>query len=199
MPVIGITGGVASGKTTAYRMLREELAADGVSSDEIASGLLAGDPEVQAEISRYFGSGVLERPGGAIDRAALRRRVFADADDRRALEAILHPRIRRRWLDLARRAREAGARVFLVEIPLLFETAADRHCDCSVVVGCSRQNQLARLRESRGLDHQEAAAIIAAQWPLTEKLDAADIVLWNDGILRVLAGQVASLAATLSQ
>lgn len=197
MPVVGITGGVASGKSTVFRLLADRLGADGVSTDVIARDLLDGDRGVVREIKARFGSGCLDS-AGRVSRDRLRSRVFTDPAARRLLESILHPRIRRRWLELALPHRGPDSSYFLVEIPLLFETRAEDHCDRTLAVGCSEQTQLERMRTSRGLDGDAARAVIRSQLPVEEKLDRADRILWNDGEIDALNDQITALAADLA-
>ncbi len=194
MPAIAITGGIACGKSTfAARFLAALPGADVFDTDACSRRLLAEDPAVAADVRAAFGEEVLGAAGGGIDRAALRARVFtADGDPapRRALEAILHPRIRaawRGWLD--ERLQNAPEALMVVEIPLLYETGAEALFDHAIVVGCGQPTQRRRLVAGRGLTGETAGRIIASQWDLAEKIRRCDHLIWNEGSEDVLRAQ----------
>jgi dephospho-CoA kinase len=195
LPVIGLTGGVASGKSSASQILIEELASQFFDADCCVHDLLASDDTVRDAIVAAFGPAVCD-PSGRPDRAALRDQVFADSARRRVLEDILHPAVRARWMALAASARAAGAWL-LVDIPLLYETGAETHFDRTIVVACHRRTQLLRLTENRGLAPAMAARIINSQFDLGEKTQKADHVIWNDSTVSNLDGQCRLLAAWL--
>ncbi len=198
MPVLGLTGGVACGKSTAFRLLLTALPAQGIAADHIVRELLVRDRDVCELIANEFGPAVLS-PDGTFQRSALRQLVFEDAELRANLEAILHPRVRSRWMAAAEPYFSDPTQYFLVEIPLLFENHLAGHFSRVISVGCSRQIQITRLIEQRHLDSSTAEAIIDAQWSVTEKLDLADMIVWNDGNLEVLSGQVDLLARKLRE
>ncbi|MGZ4967376.1 MAG: dephospho-CoA kinase, partial [Chthoniobacterales bacterium] len=122
---------------------------------------------------------------------ALRTIIFADPEKKRALEQILHPRIRRQW---AAESRRLSNQVFFADIPLLYETGGESSCDRVVVVACSPRLQLQRLMRRSSLTEVAAQEMISAQMPLTEKMKRADHVLWNNGPETALASQVDILA-----
>jgi dephospho-CoA kinase len=130
-----------------------------------------------------------------LNREAIRSIVFADAEKKRALEQILHPRIRRQWSLEAERCRHS-TRLFFADIPLLYETGGETLCDRVVVVACSPSVQLERLEARTGLARVVAQQMIDAQMPLMEKASRADHVVWNNGGREVLAEQ-ARLLVTL--
>ncbi|CAN5688285.1 dephospho-CoA kinase [soil metagenome] len=194
MPAIGITGGIATGKSALMEQLRlllhDALFFD---ADHAARELTDRDPEVRELISSTFGAGVYSA-AGHLNRGQLRTIVFADPEKKRALEQILHPRIRRQW------ALEAGRRhnsteLFFADIPLLYETGGETLCNAVVVVACSPHLQLQRLMARSSLARKDAAQIIAAQLPLTDKITRADHVVWNNGPMAGLAEQAQILAA----
>jgi len=187
VPILGITGGVATGKTSFSSELRIRLAAELFDTDSYARALLAGDPEVRDEISRHFGEAIFAADGN-VDRAKLRETVFRDESQRVALQQILHPRIRGRWVSLAQRAR-AAHRWLVVDIPLLFETKAEEYFDRVVVVACSAEVQRRRLLEVRGLGEETARGIIAAQLDLMCKMERSHHAIWNDSALPWLREQ----------
>jgi len=199
MRIIGLTGSIASGKSAVSAILRE-IGAPVIDADAIVHELQRPGTEVTAAIAREFGPGVL-RPDGSLDRAALGRIVFADADRRRTLELIVHPAVRaeigRRIADLRREGRPA----VVLDIPLLYESGWERLVDEVWVVYVDRATQKARLMARNGLTPDEAEARIAAQADLEEKARRADRVIDNRGALaetraQVLAAWQAVLAAT---
>jgi len=195
MPVVGITGGIATGKSTFARALLRYLPAELFDADQVARDLLENDPEVHAAVLHAFGVEFLNESGD-FDRARLRSLVFADAARRRELEAILHPVIRSRWIAQAQ-ASAASGNWFCVDIPLLFETQAESLFDHVVVVACAPETQRRRLREMRGLDDATVERIVQAQWDLRLKIEKADHLIWNDSSPVHLEEQAALLAALL--
>ncbi len=193
MPVLGVTGGAATGKSTLVGLLLPKLAGTGFDADRCGRELLTADEEAKCLVRKTFPEA--DAGNGEVDRLALRQVVFSDPAKRAALEAILHPRIRERWLALAganRNARDSGWLV--VDIPLLYETCGDAHCDRVLVVGCDSSTQMARLRHVRGLRPDVAAGMVAAQWPLERKIAAADHVAWSEGSPAALDEQAALIA-----
>jgi dephospho-CoA kinase len=159
--------------------------------------LTESDPATLDAIRDRFGPGVFDG-NGVLQRPALRAIVFADPVERAALEAILHPVIRRAWLDLARSIRgQPGDPWLAVDIPLLFETSAETHFDKIVVVACSPVAQRRRLIESRHISPGLAESMIASQLPLAAKIERADFVVWNDGLPEALELQTRLLALHL--
>jgi dephospho-CoA kinase len=194
MPAIGITGGISTGKSTFCECLREVLpAAKFFNADEAAHVLLALS-EVKREIRAEFGSHVFSRDGD-LNRTRLRAIVFADATKKRALERILHPRIRRQWRTEAKGHRNSP-KFFFADIPLLYETGGENLCDRVVVVACSQKVQLARLRKRMSVRSAEAKQMINLQMPLEEKIRRADHVVWNDGDRTSLMEQARFLVAS---
>jgi dephospho-CoA kinase len=192
MPAIGITGGISTGKTTFCECLREIVpAAMFFDADRAARELVERDPEVRELIGREFGAAIFSASGD-LNRAQMRSIVFADADKKRALEQILHPRIRRQW-SLEAESRHNSADLFFADIPLLYETGGETLCDCVVVVACSPSVQLERLVARTQLDRSAAEQMIRSQMPLAEKIRRADHIAWNNGARPVLAAQAGLL------
>jgi dephospho-CoA kinase len=133
-----------------------------------------------------------------LNRAALRGIIYADTNKKRALEQILHPRIRRQWATEADRSRQSGE-IFLADIPLLYETDGEKLCDRVVVVACSSEIQLQRLIARTRLSPADARAMISAQMPLPGKISRADHVAWNNGPPSNLEAQAAVLARFLAK
>lgn len=195
MPVLGLTGGVATGKSTFTRHLRAQLAMEHFDSDRCVHELLSGDQNVRQAIVDAFGSEACD-DSGRPDRAKLRALVFASHERRQTLERILHPIVRTRWTALADRARASQAWL-LVDIPLLYETGGREHFDRIIVLAAHRETQLFRLTHDRGLAPAMARQIIDAQLDLGEKIQQADHVIWNDSTVSNLDGQSRILAACL--
>jgi dephospho-CoA kinase len=193
MPVIGITGGISTGKSTFCECLREVLpTAKFFNADEAAHVLLALS-EVKREIRAAFGSDVFSSDGD-LNRANLRAIVFADATKKRALEQVLHPRIRRQWTREAKRHRNSR-KFFFADIPLLYETGGESLCDRVVVVACSPKVQLGRLKKRMSITAAGAGKMIKSQMPLEEKIRRANHVIWNNSDRATLYQQTRSLVA----
>jgi dephospho-CoA kinase len=187
--VVGLTGGIGSGKTAVSRAF-EALGAPVVDTDVIAHELSAAGADGQRAVAAAFGPDAVAADG-SLDRAWLRRRAFADPAFRRRLEAILHPLI----ADVAR-ARVAAWRApyGLLVVPLLLETGRLRPLvDRVLVVDCPEDLQVARVRARSGLAEAEVRAIMAAQLTRAARLAAADDVLDNGGTLDEVAPQAARL------
>jgi len=193
MPAIGITGGISTGKSTFCECLRGVLpTAKFFNADEAAHALIELS-QVQREIRETFGEGIFSDTGD-LNRDKLRAIVFGDAAKKRALEQILHPRIRRQWRTQAKRHRNSPD-FFFADIPLLYETGAETLCDQVVVVACSQKRQLGRLKKRMSIRAAEARKMIKSQIPLEEKIRRADHVIWNDGDRATLYEQTRFLVA----
>ena len=187
MRLVGLTGGIASGKSTVSAMFRE-LGAQVIDADQVARDVVEpGTPGLE-EVARRF-PGVVDA-SGRLDRAELGRRVFADPAERRALEAILHPRIRdevaRRTGALAR----AGVPVALYDAALLIENGLHRGMDGVIVVWAPEEAQRSRLAARDALDDAAVSARLAAQLPLADKRAHATWVVDNGGTLEETRAQV---------
>ena len=187
MFVIGLTGGIGSGKSEVARLFAE-LGIPVVDTDAIAHQLTQpGQPALQA-IAQAFGAEVL-LADGSLDRPQLRQRVFADPALRLTLQDILHPRIRE--LAAQALAQHPAAPYQIVVVPLLFEAGNySELIQRSLVVDCDESLQVARAMARSQLSESEARAIMAAQLPRRERLALADDVIANDGSLQHLAEQV---------
>jgi dephospho-CoA kinase len=184
---IGLTGGIASGKSGVGAL----LAARGLpflDADRFARELLApASPATLAVLGRY-GPHVRGEQEGSLDRAALGRIVFADVEERRWLEALLHPQVRERFE--RELAALAAAPVVVLMIPLLFEAGLEELCSEVWLVDCEEEQQLRRLMERDGLGEADARARLAAQWPLARKRALADVVIDNRGAPEQLAARL---------
>jgi dephospho-CoA kinase len=195
MLLVGLTGNIGSGKSTVAQMLSERGAtiidADILARRAVETGTAAFD-----KIVRRWGDDVLA-PDGYLDRAALRRVVFADHDQLEELNQIVHPEIERLRARLVEQARQRGDRVVICDIPLLFERHMTDRFDRIVLVDSHRALRLERLVNERGLRETEAMDMIAAQMPAELKRAGADFVIDNDGTLTQLERRVQDVWASL--
>lgn len=195
MTSVGLTGGIGAGKSEVARLLAEHGAVV-VDSDALArEAVAAGTPGLAAVVAE-FGPEVLAADG-SLDRARLGQVVFADPVSRRALEAIVHPYVRRRSAELAADA-PAGA-VVVQDVPLLVESGLQRHFDVVVVVDVDEDTQVRRLVAARGMAEADARARIAAQATRADRLAVADLVVSNDGDLAALRARVERLYVELAE
>jgi dephospho-CoA kinase len=197
VPVLGLTGGIATGKSTFATLFQRELRTGFFDSDRCVHQLLAGDTSARDAVLATFGDEVLS-PDGWPDRAKLRALVFQSHEARRKLEAILHPRVRAEWLATAAMARKTDAWQ-LIDIPLLYETGVQAEFDRVIVIAATRAVQVHRLVHERSLAPAMAEQMIAAQLDLGVKIEQADHVIWNDSTVLNLDGQSRLLAAWLKR
>jgi dephospho-CoA kinase len=194
MKACGLTGGVGMGKSTAAGILRNRDA-QVVDTDELARQLVQPGEPALAEIQNQFGKNVIAADG-RLRRDELARIVFADAAARQKLEAILHPRIRERWLAQIETWRGENHKLAVVVIPLLFETQAESRFDKIICVACSAASQHERLL-ARGWTPEQIRQRIAAQMPVDLKIARADFVVWTDGNLDAHAWQLERILSRL--
>ena len=181
---VALTGNVGSGKSTVAACWAD-AGIPVVSADELSRhAVLPGTPGLR-EVSEAFGESVLAADG-TLDRSRLREIVFADDERRRVIEGILHPRIRELRNSWVEDMRSAGATLVVSEIPLLFETGAQRDFDVTVLVDAPPELRLERLQRDRGLSAEEARRIMSAQMEPAEKRAAADLVIDNAGTREML-------------
>jgi dephospho-CoA kinase len=192
----GLTGGVGCGKSTVARLLRERHGIPVVDADEIAREVVAPGTPGLAAIVDAFGPEVLDG-SGALDRARMRARVMADADARRRLEAITHPRIFEAMGARLQALAAEGHPVVGVEAALMVETGSWRMYDDLVVVTCTPDTQVRRVVARDGVDEAQARAVLAAQLATAEKERVATYVVHNDGATDALITQVDALATAL--
>lgn len=186
---IGLTGGIATGKSSVGRLLAERHGLPVLDADRYArEALAAGSRGEQAVLERYGAR--VRQPAGGIDRAALGRIVFADAAERAWLEAVIHPVVRARFE--AELQPLATAPVVVLMIPLLFEVGLESLCSEVWLVVCGERQQLERLMTRDRLSEEEAHARLAAQWPMARKRPLADVVIDNSAEAEALLGQVAA-------
>ncbi len=192
---IGLTGGIGSGKSTVAAILRERGAAI-IDADAISRSVTAPGGEALDPIASTFGAQML-LPDGSLDRAAMRERVFADAQARQQLEAIIHPLVTRITQEQTEAALAQGHRVLVFDVPLLVEQIERwrPRLDRIWVVDCEPETQIHRVMARSGLRREAVEQIIAQQASRTQRLAVADIVTRNEGLdLQTLKTQVVKTA-----
>ncbi len=189
MYVVGLTGGIGSGKSTVADLFVARGAAL-VDTDALAHELTAPGGAAMPALEARFGQEIVRADGG-LDRAAMRRLVFADPAEKQALEAILHPLIR---AESDRRCATATTPYVILAVPLLVESGSYRErCDRILVVDCDPEVQVARVMARSALPESEVRAIIATQATRAARLAVADDVIDNSGASAALSGQVDAL------
>ncbi len=190
---LGLTGGVGSGKSTVATLLVQQ-GASLVDADAISRAATSPQGLAIEAITETFGSAFIT-PDGALDRDRMRQLVFSDPQAKARLEGIVHPLVGQEIARQAQAAEEAGSRCVVFDIPLLVESRHWRtSLDRILVVDCSRDTQITRVTARNGLAREEVEKIVAAQSPRLQRLQAADMILFNDGIslaqLGVLVRQI---------
>jgi len=190
MLLVGLTGGIGAGKSTVARMLAERGAVV-IDADDLARRAVdRGTPGFDAVVGA-FGPDVVAK-GGSLDRARLAALVFQDEEARRRLEAIIHPEVRRLFMEET--ARHQGSdRILVYSVPLLLESGLQDAFDVVVVVTAARERRLARLVAARQMPKGDILGRMDAQLPDEEREAAADVVIRNDGSMEELERQVADL------
>lgn len=186
MPILGITGGIATGKSTFQKLLRDRLEAAFFDTDACAKELLDQDLSVREAITAQIHPQAYDSAGKP-DRKLIREVVYRDPSAKQKLEAILHPLIRQTWVRQTEQARAKGE-WFIVDIPLLFETKAESFFDHIILIACSVRQQMSRMA-ARGLTAEISEKIIASQMPTGVKIKGSHHVIWNDGLPESLATQ----------
>jgi len=182
MLIVGLTGGVASGKTAASQVLKEE-GAYVIDADQIARELVQPHQPAWNELIRAFGKEILQEDG-SLHRKKLADKVFADPKQRKRLNQILHPRIKE---EMDRRTKEIGQKdpeaIVVIDAPLLVELGDHHEMDKLIVVNSTQTQQIERLKDRDGISPEEALRILSSQMPLGEKVKLADFVIGNEGSL----------------
>jgi dephospho-CoA kinase len=193
--ILGLTGGIATGKSTVSAMLRERgipvIDADLIAREVVEPGMPAYEAIVQ-----HFGRDIL-LPNGQINRKQLGEIVFSDETERQKLNAIVHPEVRRVMREEAERAEREGADIVFMDIPLLFESKLQHMVDKIVVVYAPASMQLTRMMERDELDEEQAKKRLRAQFPIEQKKLDADYVIDNTGTREGTERQVEQLLAEL--
>ena len=190
---IGLTGGIASGKSTVARHLHEHFGVPVLDADHHARQALAPGQPAERRVLEHFGAAV-GAPDGGIDRAALGHIVFTDPKQRAWLEALVHPLVRQRFAEDLERLRSEP--VVVLMIPLLYEAGLEGLCDEIWVVSCDEAEQRRRLMARDQLTAADAEARLTAQWPLARKRELADVVIENRGSREALVQRLNALWAS---
>ncbi|APX92872.1 dephospho-CoA kinase [Halomonas sp. 1513] len=188
---VGVTGGIASGKSSVARAFAEH-GIPWVDADDVAREVVEPGEPALAEIAARFGPRVLDA-AGRLNRRALREIVFEDADERRWLESVTHPRIRERLVARLAEMAAGPAPYHLLVSPLLFESGQAALTDRTLVIDVPQALQIARTAARDGVDEAQARAIVAAQMPRSERLARGDDILDNGGDLAAMTQRVAEL------
>lgn len=194
--VVGLTGGIASGKSTVARML-VELGAALIDADQLARDIVRPATPGLARLVEAFGNEIL-REDGTLDRKKLGEIVFADGDAREKLNAITHPLIAQAGAERIAALQDSDAPYIVYEAALLVENGAHELFSGLIVVACTPETQLARIIARDDLTEEEAKARIVSQLPLEKKVEVADYVIENDGDLETTRAQVLALHEELA-
>ncbi|EGR8989733.1 dephospho-CoA kinase [Vibrio vulnificus] len=187
--VIGLTGGIASGKTTVANLFQQHFAIDIVDADIVARQVVAPGSAGLTAIVDHFGVDILTHEG-ELDRGQLRQRIFAHSEEKQWLNALLHPMIRRKMIeDLA----QVSSPYALLVVPLLVENQLQTLCDRVLVVDVEEKTQLQRTMDRDGVDEQQVRAILKAQASRHERLTLADDVIKNESKDQDLLQQITDL------
>jgi len=180
MLIVGLTGGVASGKTAISQILKEE-GAYLIDADQIARELVQPHTATWNELIKVFGKEILQEDG-SIHRKRLAAKVFSDPEQRNLLNQILHPRIK---TEMNKRVKEIGQKdpdaIVVIDAALLIELGDHREMDKVIVVTSTEKQQIERLKKRGGVDQEEAQRVLSSQMPLEEKMKVADFVIRNEG------------------
>jgi len=195
MKVIGLTGGIGMGKSTCAQLLRDR-GIPVVDTDDLAREVVEPGQPALVQVIEAFGADIVG-PDGRLRRGELARRVFADDAARARLESILHPPIRALWRARMETWRGAAHPLAVVVIPLLFETGAESELDTTICVACSAATQRARLL-ARGWPPEQIEQRVRAQWPIEQKMDHADYLVWTEAGLDVHAAQIERILRSLA-
>ena len=188
MLVVGLTGGIAAGKSTVSRLF-QDLGLPVICADELAREVVEPGAPALDDIRRIFGADVIDEAGG-LDRAAMARVVFQHPSKRKLLEDIIHPRVAEAKDKRLQELQRAGHRIALVDVPLLYETGWERVFDLVIVVYVPPQIQLERLIQRDAMSPKEAQSRLDAQMPIDDKRQRADRVVDNSGTLEETTDQI---------
>ena len=188
--IVGLTGGIASGKSEAAKYL-ESLGAHCVDADAISHFLTGRDGPLLTDIRREFGDGVFNEDG-TLDRQALADIVFSDDDKRRTLDAITHPSIQKAMLDEVEDAEKAGEKIIFLNVPLLFETGMDALCDETWLISTQKDLQMTRLMQRDGFDEKQAQSRVRSQMSVEDKEQRASVVIDNNRSIEKMLGELQS-------
>ncbi len=190
MNILALTGGIATGKSTAGKIMRRLVPTmKFFDSDESVQNLLSLRPVLE-EISVELGESVI-RDDGSLNRAQLRELVFGNPVQREKLEGVLHPKVRKECLELREKcSKNPSTTLFVADVPLLFESGFDFDQELNLVVATSEATQRTRLKARSHFEDRMITSILRAQLPIMEKVARGDVVFWNEGCLAQLERQL---------
>ncbi len=194
-PIIGIAGGIGSGKSTVARAFAD-LGCLVIDSDALTTTAYQ-DPKVQTQLRQWWGDSII-LPNGQINRPEIARYIFTDESQRKNLEQLLHPIVEalRRQI-MAQAASNAQIKAYVWDTPLLFESGLNTQCDAIVFVDAPRPLRLARVAQNRGWTNAQLAQRENLQWPLDKKREISDYVIDNTADADLIRGQVAELLSRI--
>ncbi|MFC5051005.1 dephospho-CoA kinase [Rubritalea spongiae] len=190
MRVLGLTGGIATGKSTAVECFKKLDPTVSVFCADASVARIYTDPAVLTELESIVGDSAVIKDG-ALNREWLRKRLFSNSGLKQEIQDLIHPLVRKDCLEcLEESRRSVSTSSFIADVPLLFEGGFDFGQDANLVVAVSRETQVQRLIMRNGFDDATVQAILAAQLPISQKEKCADVVLWNEGPIGVLETQI---------
>ncbi len=191
MPIIGLTGSLATGKSTVAQMFGQ-LGARVIDADKLAHQVMWRNGECYKSVVRLFGKEVLTR--GVIDRRKIACFVFDQPQKLKKLTHIIHPAVLKRIQKVTTKLKKSKKHKFLVlDVPLLFEVNWDQYCDWTVVVRASKVQQIKRANQHKGMTNAQAQTRIKAQWPLNKKIRLADFIIDNSKTINQTKKQVSDI------
>ncbi len=196
MKIVGITGSVATGKTTVARMFSSLLKAEIIDADKIAHKFLCPGEKTWEEVVQYFGKEIL-KDSSYIDRKKLGQEIFSNPCKRKKLESIIHPSVKKIIKDKLNQLRKSNREWVVVDIPLLFEAKMENMVDKIIVVVRKQKAQIETLRKEKGLSLKEAKQRIESQLPLAEKAKKAHFIVDNNGTFKDTECQVKQISTNL--
>ena len=190
LKIVALTGGIATGKSTWCQAIRALLPEVVVFDADVSVAQLYTSDKVIGELSAYFGDRILLK-GGQLDKDYLRSRAFGRRQDKEFLERVFHRRVMEECLALlAETASKGASRLFVADIPLLFEGGFDFGQSSNLLVATSRETQIRRLKNRNDWDDDTVEGVLSSQMPIDAKLALADVVFWNEGPPKVLQSQI---------
>lgn len=191
---VAITGGIACGKSHCLNRIQNTVKDSVFFSCDAAVSNLLTERDIIRSLEHCVGEGVLGSDG-EIDRSFLRKKIFNDPEKRKSVEGIIHPVVLERAEAFLKHSESKT--LALLEVPLLYEVDFAVTRDFELVIGCSKETQLARLTNNRGIGKDQAIQMLDAQLPVQQKLDRADLVVWNDGSLGTFEDQIEIILETI--
>ncbi|KTW25799.1 dephospho-CoA kinase [Pneumocystis carinii B80] len=192
MLILGITGSIATGKSTVSTFLQSICLWPLIDTDLVAKETIMIGTSTYKKVVDTFGKDIIMEDG-SIDREALGRYIFSNKNGRKTLNKIIHPEVLKRTIHEIIKAWIRGEDVIIVDVPLLFESGFDYFCGKIICVACQENTQIERLRTRNGYAEEDSMKRIESQMPLCDKIELADIVIWNDGNKKELEEKIKGL------